>query len=571
MLLGDPSNPASPSFSAPAPATHRSYIPSLIPPGVDPAKVDSKMFYTYVPNTIKTRKRTTPAQLEILEGVFITDKKPNAPRRKELAKKLKMSPREVQVRALSSPSSSGPLKKLSFHLLLPSLAKRYGSKTGVQRRKSRSRKRTLHLPRPPPRHPSLPPQLPSPLTSLPPRKLPRMSLLIRFLHSPVHPPSPRSSLRRPSRLHAHLRVLHGSLHLSLRPLPTTRLISCNNTMLPPLVLLPNPAPPCMVSVVAPFLFSASFPHKSRRHSRCRLQISRHTCSRSPLHTNITITFPPHSLLLFCHLTCCSTAVRLVRFRDIPMPCPSVALLPLKQITHRPLARPRVYRRRTRRRTCAPPSQRVWICLAYPQVASQTLVVMGRNRTTRHGFILSNRSHGVRTSRIAHQSRPCSMYPTTPTRSTYQLPRCPCQHSPLRRPVPSLSKSNSRMRSCGATQIRLALVRARWLLRQMQGIHLVCRLLCRLRLGCQQVAMSSPNANPLWHPRTPTPNTPLPWRVGYTDARQGPSFHSMARGVTQARRPALGAVPARTFQTSQARGRGSTKTAGEGRAYRQVRC
>ncbi|KAH9972207.1 homeobox domain-containing protein, partial [Russula compacta] len=55
------------------------------------------MFYTYVPNTIKTRKRTTPAQLEILEGVFLTDKKPNAPRRKELAKKLKMSPREVQV------------------------------------------------------------------------------------------------------------------------------------------------------------------------------------------------------------------------------------------------------------------------------------------------------------------------------------------------------------------------------------------------------------------------------------------------------------------------------------------
>ncbi|KAI0293350.1 hypothetical protein B0F90DRAFT_1763023 [Multifurca ochricompacta] len=78
-------------------ANNRSYIPSLIPPGVDPAKVDSKMFYTYVPNTIKTRKRTTPAQLEILEGVFITDKKPNAPRRKDLAKKLKMSPREVQV------------------------------------------------------------------------------------------------------------------------------------------------------------------------------------------------------------------------------------------------------------------------------------------------------------------------------------------------------------------------------------------------------------------------------------------------------------------------------------------
>jgi len=101
MLVGDHSNSFSPSpsqSSAPALApTHRHYIPSLIPPGVDPAKVDSKMFYTYVPNTIKTRKRTTPAQLEILEGVFVTDKKPNAPKRKDLAKKLRMSPREVQV------------------------------------------------------------------------------------------------------------------------------------------------------------------------------------------------------------------------------------------------------------------------------------------------------------------------------------------------------------------------------------------------------------------------------------------------------------------------------------------
>jgi Homeodomain len=117
MLLGDPSDTASPSFSAPAPASHRSYIPSLIPPGVDPAKVDSKMFYTYVPNTIKTRKRTTPAQLEILEGVFVTDKKPNAPRRKELAKKLKMSPREVQVRVFHPVSpSSRPLKHIP-HLM----------------------------------------------------------------------------------------------------------------------------------------------------------------------------------------------------------------------------------------------------------------------------------------------------------------------------------------------------------------------------------------------------------------------------------------------------------------------
>jgi hypothetical protein len=110
MQVGHSSNSASSLSFAPTPtsaaavsATHRSYIPSLIPPGVDPAKVDSKMFYTYVPNTIKTRKRTTPAQLEILEGVFVTDKKPNAPRRKELAKKLKMSPREVQVCPLLRP------------------------------------------------------------------------------------------------------------------------------------------------------------------------------------------------------------------------------------------------------------------------------------------------------------------------------------------------------------------------------------------------------------------------------------------------------------------------------------
>ena len=416
---------------------------------------------------------------------------------------------------------------------------------------------------------------------LPPRKLPRMSLLIRFLHNPVHPPSPRSSLRRPSRLHAHLRVLHGNLHLSPRPPPATRLISCNNTMLPPLVLPPSPAPPCMICVVAPFLFSASFPRKSRRHSLCRLQISRHTCSRSPLHTNITIIFPPHFLLLLCHPICCTTAVRLAHFQDIPMPCPCAVLPLLKQITHRPLARPRVYRRRTRRRTCVPPSRRVWTCPVSPQVALQTVVVMGRNHTTRRDFILSNRNHGVRTLPIAHRSPRCSMYLTTPTHSTYQLHRCPCQHSPLRRPVlpPSRRSSNvkcslprnSRMRSCGTTRIRLALVRARWLLRQMQGIPLACRLPYRLRLGCQQLAMSSPNASPLWHHRTPTPNTPLPWRVGYTDARQGPSSHSMARGVTRARQPARGAALVRTFQTSQARGRGLTMTAGEGHAYRQVRC
>jgi hypothetical protein len=315
MLLGDSSDTASPSFSPPAPASHRSYIPSLIPPGVDPAKVDSKMFYTYVPNTIKTRKRTTPAQLEILEGVFVTDKKPNAPRRKELAKKLKMSPREVQVRVFHPFSSSSRLLK---HISLRSFL-RYGSKIGVLRRKSRSPKRTLHLPPPLPRHPSLPPSPPSPLMSLPHRTPLRMFMSIPFHHHPAHPPSPRSNLRRPSRHHAHLRVLHGNLNLSLPPPATRSISSISNTMLPPLVLPPRPAPPRMVSVGALFPFSASFPHKSSRHSRCRLQLSHHIPRNRPLHNNITIMLPLRSPLLCCPLIYYTTGVRLVLFPDIPMP------------------------------------------------------------------------------------------------------------------------------------------------------------------------------------------------------------------------------------------------------------
>jgi hypothetical protein len=47
-----------------------------------------------------------------------------------------------------------------------------------------------------------------------------------------------------SRHHAHLRVLHGNLNLSLCSPPATRSISSiSNTMLPPLVLPPRPAPP----------------------------------------------------------------------------------------------------------------------------------------------------------------------------------------------------------------------------------------------------------------------------------------------------------------------------------------
>ncbi len=113
MLSKWPQNSGGPTPAASVaavPPSYRSYIPSLIPPGVDPAKVDSNMIYNYVPNTIKLRKRTTAAQREVLEDVFVTDKKPNALRRKELAKELEISPREVQV----CPNIFCPLKPKSF-------------------------------------------------------------------------------------------------------------------------------------------------------------------------------------------------------------------------------------------------------------------------------------------------------------------------------------------------------------------------------------------------------------------------------------------------------------------------
>ena len=131
--------------------------------------------------------------------------------------------------------------------------------------------------------------------------------------------------------------------------------------------------------------------------------------------------------------------------------------------------------------------------------------------------------------------------------------------------------NNRMRSCGTTQIRLALVQARWLSRQTQGIRLVCRLLLEAHLWYPQVAMSSPNASPLWHPRTLTLNTRLPWKVGYTDARPGPSSRFMVRGAMLERQPVLGAVPVPIFQMSRVRARVLMKTGDEGRAYRRVRC
>ncbi|KAI0694348.1 hypothetical protein BC835DRAFT_1255740, partial [Cytidiella melzeri] len=45
-------------------------VPSLIPPGIDPAQVDIRTFYPYQPNEVKHRKRTTRPQLKVLENVY---------------------------------------------------------------------------------------------------------------------------------------------------------------------------------------------------------------------------------------------------------------------------------------------------------------------------------------------------------------------------------------------------------------------------------------------------------------------------------------------------------------------
>lgn len=60
--------------------------------------VDLRAFYAYTPNEVKHRKRTTSAQLKVLESVFKTETKPNATMRNELAHKLDMTARGVQVR-----------------------------------------------------------------------------------------------------------------------------------------------------------------------------------------------------------------------------------------------------------------------------------------------------------------------------------------------------------------------------------------------------------------------------------------------------------------------------------------
>jgi hypothetical protein len=69
----------------------------LSDPSLDSAAVDFRAFYPYTPNEVKHRKRTTSAQLKVLETIFKKDTKPNANLRNELASQLDMSARGVQV------------------------------------------------------------------------------------------------------------------------------------------------------------------------------------------------------------------------------------------------------------------------------------------------------------------------------------------------------------------------------------------------------------------------------------------------------------------------------------------
>ena len=63
---------------------------------MDSTATDFKAFYPYTPNEVKHRKRTTNAQLKILESIFKRNTKPNASLRVDLAAQLGMTPRGVQ-------------------------------------------------------------------------------------------------------------------------------------------------------------------------------------------------------------------------------------------------------------------------------------------------------------------------------------------------------------------------------------------------------------------------------------------------------------------------------------------
>jgi hypothetical protein len=81
----------------PPQSRHLPHNTTVYPLHMDPSAVDFRAFYPYTPNEVKHRKRTTSAQLKILEGVFKRDTKPNAALRNELATQLEMTARGVQV------------------------------------------------------------------------------------------------------------------------------------------------------------------------------------------------------------------------------------------------------------------------------------------------------------------------------------------------------------------------------------------------------------------------------------------------------------------------------------------
>ena len=100
---------------------------------MDPNQVDIRTFYPYTPNEVKHRKRTTRAQLKVLEGVYKYDTKPNASLRKKLAAELDMTPRGVQVLTSPIPRVFCPL---------PFIVTRRGSLSSFLSRQSRPL--TLH-------------------------------------------------------------------------------------------------------------------------------------------------------------------------------------------------------------------------------------------------------------------------------------------------------------------------------------------------------------------------------------------------------------------------------------------
>lgn len=104
------------SYAPPSTGTAPSYIPGVLPPGVDPSTVDFRTFYPYVPNEVKHRKRTTRAQLRILEDTFRCNTKPPMPLRQRLADELVMTPRAVQASYLVPPLCNHPVTDLSTRL-----------------------------------------------------------------------------------------------------------------------------------------------------------------------------------------------------------------------------------------------------------------------------------------------------------------------------------------------------------------------------------------------------------------------------------------------------------------------